>query len=315
MSAPIWITGARGFVGRHLAARASRDGLEVFGLGHGAWLADEYGGWGLKGWINGDVGESNLDLLARNSGLPDAIFHCAGGSSVGASIHAPLEDFSRSVGSTARLLEWIRQRNPQCRFILLSSAAVYGGGHVEPIGETSEASPYSPYGHHKMAAELLARSYHQSYGLAVGIVRLFSLYGEELRKQLIWDACNRLKQRPLRLVLGGSGNEKRDFIHVADAVDFVWTVSRHLQAGPEKFILVNCGTGHSRTIRSVAEMLVNVWGLEARVDFSGGTRAGDPVELVANVGLAQNLGLAPKLSFESGLEAYVRWFQRIKSAQ
>jgi UDP-glucose 4-epimerase len=306
----IWVTGARGFVGRHVASHAARQGAEVFGLGHGQWLAEDRSLWGLSGWINGDVSESNLDLLARDSRAPNVIFHCAGGSSVGASVQAPLEDFSRSVGSTARLLEWIRQRNPACRFVLISSAAVYGAGHERPISEDSATAPASPYGYHKLSAELLTRSYQQSFGLAAGIVRLFSLYGEELRKQLIWDICIKLKSQPKQLLLGGSGNEIRDFIHVSDAAEFILAVSRQLQASPEKPITVNCGTGQGRSIRSVAEELIAAWGANAVADFSGECRVGDPAQLVADIGQAHLLGPSPKISFAAGARAYVSWFQR-----
>jgi UDP-glucose 4-epimerase len=311
MSPPtVWVTGARGFVGRHLARSAARRGMKVYGLGHGAWLDDDYAAWGLSGWLNGEVGESNLDLLAHDSGMPGAILHCAGGSSVGASVQAPLEDFARSVASTARLLEWMRQRDPACRLVLISSAAVYGSGHLAAIGEHAATSPYSPYGHHKLAAELLARSYHQAFGLAVGVVRLFSLYGEELRKQLIWDICHKLKLRPQRLVLGGSGREMRDFIHVADAADFVMGVLEHLGQAPGAPMVVNCGSGLGRSIRSVAESLVAAWEQDAAVEFSGSSRPGDPESLVADVEYPRRLGLAPRIPFEDGIRAYVDWFQK-----
>jgi len=305
-----WVTGARGFVGRHVAVQAAREGNAVFGLGHGQWLAEDRGVWGLSGWINGSVSESNLDLLAQESGAPDVIFHCAGGSSVGASIQAPLEDFSRSVGSTARVLEWVRQRNPGCRFILISSAAVYGGGHERPIDEGAITAPASPYGYHKLSAELLTRSYQQSFGIAAGIVRLFSLYGEELRKQLIWDICTRLKSSPARLLLGGSGNEIRDFIHASDAAEFILAISRQLQARPEGLITVNCGTGQGRSIRSVAEELIAAWGGNAIAEFTGECRVGDPAQLVADIGQARLLGQEAKISFATGARAYVSWFQR-----
>jgi UDP-glucose 4-epimerase len=306
----VWVLGARGFVGRHVARTASRQGWTVFGLGHGQWLEEDYRPWGLSGWINGDVSESNLDLLARQSGLPGTVFHCAGGSSVGASIQAPLEDFLRSVGSTAHLLDWIRQRNPQCTFTLISSAAVYGGGHDGGISEGSPTMPASPYGHHKLAAEMLARSYQQSYGVSVAIVRLFSLYGEELRKQLIWDICHKLKAGPGRLLLGGSGGEIRDFIHVDDAAAFVLRVANELRKESGGILTVNCGTGEGRSIRSIADELISAWKSGAKVEFTGDSRLGDPSSLVADVDLARSLGLAVRVPFATGVRAYVRWFHQ-----
>ncbi|MEO0315744.1 MAG: hypothetical protein RI928_2200, partial [Pseudomonadota bacterium] len=79
-----WITGARGFIGRHLARQLAASGHRVAGLGHGAWPAAEAVAWGVREWLNGDVSASNLAQMQAAFGTPDGIFHFAGGSSVGA---------------------------------------------------------------------------------------------------------------------------------------------------------------------------------------------------------------------------------------
>ena len=66
--------------------------------------------------------------------------------------------------------------------------------------------------------ELLCESYARNFGLQTATVRWFSVYGPELRKQLLWDLCHRFKGRPATLEIGGTGNETRDWIHVTDAV-------------------------------------------------------------------------------------------------
>ena len=68
-------------------------------------------------------------------------FSLAGGSSVGLSIAQPLEDFSRTVSSTARLLEWLRSAAPDCRLIVASSAAGYGAKYVDPFLKSAVAAP------------------------------------------------------------------------------------------------------------------------------------------------------------------------------
>jgi UDP-glucose 4-epimerase len=100
-----WITGARGFIGRHLAKRLADAGDTVAGIGHGAWPAADAARWGVKNWIEGPVDAAGLERLAASGGAPDAIYHLAGGSSVGKSLAAPLEDFRRTADSTATLLE------------------------------------------------------------------------------------------------------------------------------------------------------------------------------------------------------------------
>ncbi|MES2883673.1 MAG: NAD(P)-dependent oxidoreductase [Pseudomonadota bacterium] len=307
----IWVMGARGFVGSHVARAAAASGYRVLGLGHGAWLPDDAAAWGVEHWRNGEVDEINLDLLATESGLPDGIFHCAGGSSVGVSLQAPYEDYSRSVTSTARLLEWQRRRAPHCRFVLASSAAVYGSGHVGAIVEQATGIPASPYGTHKLAAEVLVRGAQRSFGLKVGIIRPFSLYGETLRKQLIWDICTKLNRDASSLALGGTGEELRDFIHVVDAAAFFVKVFEQLEDFVQGgFITVNCGTGAAQSIRQIAESVIGAWGQVTRLRFDHQGRAGDPAHLVADVGYARELGLLPRIAFADGVARTVEWFRR-----
>lgn len=308
MSKTIWVMGARGFVGSQVARCAAARGHLVLGLGHGAWLPDDAAASGVSVWVNGEIDDANLDGLAAH-GLPDGIIHCAGGSSVGISIAAPFEDYSRSVTSTARLLEWLRRRAPACRFVLASSAAVYGGGPASGIAESAACSPASPYGAHKLAAEVLVRGAARAFGMRAGIVRPFSLYGEELRKQLIWDICQKLRLQPEALTLGGSGEELRDFVHVADAAAFFVDLFERLDDSESGVITVNCGTGVARSIRQIAETVCSAWSLSAAPRFSGSERAGDPVHLVADATAASEFGFVPSVNFEVGIRCYVDWFR------
>jgi len=300
--------GAKGFVGSHVARVSADRGYVVRGLGHGAWLAEDAAAAGVSTWVNGEIDDANLDGLAE-FGLPDGIIHCAGGSSVSVSLAAPFEDYSRSVTSTARLLEWLRRRAPRCGFVLASSAAVYGGGAPEGIAESAECLPASPYGTHKLAAEVLVRGAARSFGTSAAIVRPFSLYGEGLRKQLIWDICQKLRLRPRGLLLGGSGSELRDFVHVTDAAAFFVAVLERLWFRPDGLIAVNCGSGRARSIRDVANLVCEAWDLPYSPSFSGGERVGDPVHLVADAGLARSLGFMDSVPLETGLRRYVSWFQ------
>lgn len=302
----VWITGARGFVGRHLARRLKGEGAAVGGLGHGAWRSEDSAAWGVAQWINGDITQSNLDLLAQQSGVPQVIYHLAGGSSVGLSLQAPEEDFYRSATSAVRLLEWARNHGQGCRLVLASSAAVYGAGHDASIAESAAAQPFSPYGYHKRAAELLFESYAHNFGLATATVRLFSVYGPELRKQLLWDLCGRLRAAPQELTVAGTGGETRDFIHVSDAAAFLAAAAA--QAGPQGYLL-NAGTGQGLSVRQIAEALVRAWGLTTQLRFNGQSRVGDPCHLVADIARARGLGLAPAVGWIQGAAEYVNWYR------
>src|SRR6201998_2057558 len=151
----VWITGANGFIGRYLSRALADAGHTVHGVGHGAIHDSDRERLGLQSWLNGEIDAANLNSLAIAHGPPSKIFHLAGGSSVGLSIAQPFEDFSRTVASTARLLEWLRGSAPECPVIVASSAAVYGADHDGPISEDAVPAPMSPYGQHKLMMEQL----------------------------------------------------------------------------------------------------------------------------------------------------------------
>lgn len=302
----VWITGAKGFIGRHLALHMYRLGHEVYGIGHGIWPSLESSKWGLSGWVNGDIDSANLEAMRRSGGLPSRVFHLAGGSSVGTSIASPLEDFSRTVNSSARLLEWLRVSAPEARLIVASSAAVYGSQYIEPIGEDCPTGPVSPYGHHKLMMEELCRSYVEIFGVCCTIVRLFSVYGPELRKQLLWDLCSKLSSEASVLRLGGSGRELRDWTEIRDVVRLLDTIS---VIDRDNLILLNGGSGVATPVSRITELLVNAWGKPTRIEFVGEARRGDPFSLVARPDALANRGFNWEISLSDGIANYVRWFK------
>lgn len=308
-----WVTGARGFIGRYVLKQLRRQGALVAGLGHGAWPQDEAERAGLQLWRNGVVEPDNLDALATAHGLPAVVVHLAGGSAVGPSFEQPAEDFRRTVVAVQALAEWVRLRSPRTRLVMASSAAVYGDGHSGPIAESSACKPFSPYGFHKRMAELALEGHARSFGLQVAIVRLFSVYGPGLRKQLLWDVCNRLLRQPNVLSLGGSGRELRDWFHVEDAARLLVESARHASTQPW---VVNGGTGEAATVADVAQAVVRAMRLPAAVQFSGLSRSGDPQCLVADVRRLSGTGFSPIHQWGKGIQDYVDWFMpRQKSLQ
>lgn len=310
MTTKVWVTGARGFIGQHLCRLLADQGREVHGLGHGAWTEGERSTVGVNTWLNGDICQSNLDVLAAAAGRPEVIVHLAGGSAVGPSLLAPAEDFRRTVVATSELLEWIRLRAPQTRVVLASSAAVYGGGHPGPIAVGSACEPYSPYGTHKLMAEMLLHSSAKDFGVAGAVVRLFSVYGNGLRKQLLWDLCGKLAIGRGPVVLGGSGAELRDWLHVDDAVRLLAGAAE--VAGPNCPVF-NGGTGAGVSVAEVAGWMCAHWDAERAPVFSGVRRAGDPDALVADLSATSaRLDWQPQVSWQVGVSSYVDWYRSVQ---
>lgn len=303
----IWITGGQGFIGQRAAAEFRALGHAVFGLGHGAWRATEPAAISQTDWLNGEIAHANLDALANAHGAPDLVFHLAGGSAVAPSFSLPAEDFRRTVTSAADLAEWVRLRAPSARVVMASSAAVYGADHSGLIDESAVCRPFSPYGFHKRMAELVFESYARNFGLSVGIVRFFSVYGPGLRKQLLWDCCGRLARQPRALELGGHGTELRDWLHVDDGVRLMLRIGDVASPACPVF---NGGTGVATPIRDVAATLCWAWQMpDLALRFSGAARAGDPASLVADPAAAIALGWQPLVDWREGLASYIAWFK------
>jgi UDP-glucose 4-epimerase len=304
----IWITGAKGFIGQHLARHLAAQGNTVLGLGHGLWpeAATEAG---LAVWLNGEIAGSNLTCLRATHGAPDLVVHLAGGSSVGAAIANPREDFARTVATTAELLEWLRQESPLTRLVAVSSAAVHGVGHSGFIAESASTQPFSPYGYHKLMMEQLCRSYGSCYGLKCLVLRLFSVYGPGLRKQLLWDLCRRLQDAPPSIELSGTGDELRDWTHVSDVLRAIEATAD--LASPEVPIF-NVGSGHATSVREVGQTVIDAFaagGQRSKLHFNSKVRAGDPFSLVADPSRLEALGFEWNVSPQQGIAEYVRWFQ------
>lgn len=306
MTGAVWITGGRGFIGRHLARELSSRGRTVHALGHGAWLEEERRACGVTGWLNASVTGASLDALGTRFGAPGVVYHLAGGASVGASLAAPREDFSRTVEATAELVEWIRTRAPEVPVVAVSSAAVYGDAWTTPIPVSAAPSPHSPYGAHKAAMESLLVGHARSFGLQVAIVRLFSVYGPGLEKQLIWDLCCRLAVGGDTLRLGGSGAEQRDFLYIDDAVSMIEAAASAATSEPAVF---NGGTGHACTVRELAETLISLWPAGVALQFDGIRRPGDPWNLVADLTGSDVLTTGRTLSLSAGLQRTIASFR------
>jgi UDP-glucose 4-epimerase len=301
----LWITGAHGFIGRHVAQAFAQAGWSVLGIGHGLWREAEARSWGIEYWLESDIAPGSLKTLYAVAGAPDVIFHAAGGSSVAESVTDPVRDFDRTVRTTALLLDTIRRAAPDALMMLPSSAAVYGIASNGPIKETASVNPVSPYGLHKCMAEHLVKGAHQLFGLRSAIIRYFSIYGPGLRKQLLWDLAQKLSSRPKDIVLFGTGEETRDFLHVEDAAGLAVLVAEKM-AGRDSLI-VNGGSGDCIPVRYIAKTLGGLLSPETEIRFNGTQRTGDPFHYQADTQLMKHLGFRPMWNLEKGMAGYVSW--------
>jgi UDP-glucose 4-epimerase len=298
----VLITGVAGFIGRHVAHEFAQLDWKVVGCDRAEVSKEFRALWGLSTFARLDLIQENLDdLLEQNR--PSVLIHAAGPASVPDSLIDPLGDFDSSAVTLFRVLESVRRCLPDCRLIFLSSAAVYGNPQTLPVREDHTLTPISPYGYHKLLCEKIIEEFHTVYGLRTCVARIFSAYGIGLRRQVLWDICQKALNGPI-VELFGTGFETRDFVSVDDVAKAVRIISEGAQFEGEAY---NIGNGKEVRINDLASLLIAALNRDCEVRFTGVTRRGDPLRWCADVTLLQRLGFRPTVSIERGVADYGSW--------
>ena len=299
MKQTVLITGVAGFLGRYVARHFVRQGWRVVGFDEvppeNVSIADvEY----VRAQLPGSALGETLKALA-----PDACVHCAGRASVGLSMDQPAADYYGNTLLVFELLEALRRHAPRCRFLLLSSAAIYGNPTSLPVTEQHAVQPLSPYGYHKRQAELLCEEFSRIYSLPTACARIFSAYGPGLRRQVVWDICEKILTRG-QLMLKGTGTESRDFIHAADIAQGLYLLATK---APCEGDIYNLASGREVTIAELAATLLNSLGSQFQPAFDGHATPGDPLHWRADITKISALGFAPATPLEQGLHTVATW--------
>ena len=300
MSKKILITGAKGFLGSNVAKHFKNLGYETYGIGHGGLSVEESKEIGLDYWKKDHI---SIKSILEFEQTFDVIVHCGGSGSVGFSIEYPYDDFKKTVDGTLEVLEYMRVHNPNAHLIYPSSPAVQGEHPDTPIKEEYIGKPASPYGYHKKIAEDLCQSYSEKYNLKVSIIRLFSVYGNGLKKQLLWDACKKLQNAKDEVVFWGTGEETRDFIHIDDVLIIVDILLKQ----DERFILINGGTGVKHSIKDVVEMIRDLDTPSVEIQFNNQINTGNPIYYWANTQKLDKYKIKFTKRLESEIKNYVYW--------
>jgi UDP-glucose 4-epimerase len=296
----VLVTGVTGFIGRYVAQLFSDLGWSVIGTGKSS--AENAPVSALDRYECLELPSPFLIDLVKDF-CPDVCIHCAGRASVPLSVEKPYEDFNVNVACTFNLLETLRLYAPECRLIYLSSAAVYGNPKTLPIREDQYLAPISPYGFHKLISEQLCKEFHIVYGLKTSVARIFSAYGPGLRRQVVWDISYKALNRS-NILLQGTGQESRDFIHVRDVAKALYLIAEN---SPFMADIYNIASGEETTIKTLAELIFNTLEKEVILNFNGAVPLGIPLNWRANIESLEKLGFNPEISIENGISVYSQW--------
>jgi UDP-glucose 4-epimerase len=296
----ILITGASGFIGRARARPIGKQPNKVNRIdripSENAPLAD------LQRYEQIELPNQHLIRLLADW-QPDVLIHCAGRASVPAAMQDPQADFRDGPVLTFELLEALRQNLPECAFILLSSAAVYGNPSHLPVSEDAPIQPVSAYGYHKWQSEMICAEFAIVFGLRTASARVFSAYGPGLRRQVIWDIVYKALTQP-EIRLQGTGQESRDFIHVQDIARGLESILMNAPLHGEGY---NLASGVETRIADLAKLILHEIGNPPPLAFSGELPPGIPKNWRADIKQIRRLGFQPQVALDDGISNFVAW--------
>lgn len=247
---------------------------------------------------------------------PDVVVHFAAESHVDRSILGPCEFLRTNVEGTFHLLEAARRHwgSSRGRFHHVSTDEVYGSlGPTGHFVETTAYDPSSPYSASKAASDHFVRAYARTYGLSITVTNCSNNYGPyQFPEKLIpLMTLHAIERKPLPIY--GRGVNVRDWLHVDDHVEAIWTVVRSGRAGDT----YNVGGDSERRNIDVVEAIcasvarhtgVPLDDLLALKSYVPDRPGHDQRYAIDASKIRQELGWQPSRSFEEGIDATVRWY-------
>jgi CDP-glucose 4,6-dehydratase len=311
----VFVSGATGIIGSWLVKALLDEGAQVVALVLDADPQSELfrsGDVDRVSVVNGAL--ENFRALERGIAGQDvdSVFHLGAQAIVETAHRAPLGTFETNIRGTYNLLEVCRLHADRVRRVVVASSdKAYGETADLPYTEAASLDGRHPYEVSKSCADLLARSYHHTYGLPVGIARCGNVYGGgDLHWDRIVPGTIRSLLRGERPIIRSDGTYVRDYLYVKDCVAGYLTLGAALDGpalGGEAF---NFSTESWVTVREIVAAVQKVMG---RTDL-------DPViqnvargeirsQSLSSRKARERLGWRAAFDLEHGLGETVAWYE------
>jgi len=298
------VTGAQGFLGRHLVRHLKDSGTRVTALARRPPSEVPYIAMGEAPWC--------ASRLARIIEItkPDVIFHLVGGA-VGS--RAQLEQLNVGVANT--IMQALREVRMRPLLVCCGSAAEYGTSIIDgmPVRESATCMPVGVYGTTKLAQTNAALEFAKATATPVLIARIFNPIGPGMPPYLaLGDFA-----RQIALMRGSGGvlqtgdiDVCRDFIDVRHVVKALITLAQN----PRARGVVNICTGQATDLRTLVEILINVSTKKVTIETSSARlRVRELAVVIGSIARLAQLGAAPPpTNFEDVVasvwrDAELRW--------
>lgn len=295
------ITGATGFVARHLARRIRAEEPEaaILGVDKDAASRPEIGDFAALDLLDARAVERTL-LEAR----PTRIVHLASLSSVAGSWEDPAASFANNTSIFLNLLEAVRRHGLACRILSVGSSEEYGavGADEVPVREERALAPTSPYAVARVAQEQLSLVYARSLGLDIVMTRSFNHVGPGQRPVFVLPSIVRQfaegRGGPVELA-AGDVSAVRDFTDVRDVADAYLRLLREGASGEA----YNVCSGKGVSIAEAIELVSRIAGRPyvIKVDPARLRPTENPILVGSHEKLSRATGWSPTIPLERSL--------------
>jgi len=306
----ILVTGGSGFIGSNFVrfVLEKHSDVSVVNLdkltycGRKESLADIEGN-GRYSFVHGDIAnEKDVENAMHEC---DAVVNFAAESHVDNSIKNPFVFAETNVRGTMVLLNQARKQGIG-RFVQIGTDEVYGSVENGSSSEQDAQKPRNPYSATKAAADLLALSYHNTFGLNVSVTRSSNNYGPYQFPEKVIPLFITNILRGKRVPLYGEGKNVRDWLFVKDNCEAVDIVLRKGVAGE----IYNIGSDNNRTNIELTRKLLELLGKGDEMIERVQDRPGHDLRYSVSFSKIKNeLGWKPKKPFEEGLRETVEWYK------
>lgn len=299
----IVITGVAGFIGSNLAERLLAEGFEVAGIDSLAYGLREQIPAGVR-FYESDIRDENLGELLD---YDDVVFHLAAKNCISDCQGDPVETASINVTGAVNVFEAARRRGAK-KIIYAESSALYEGATVMPTPEC-EVHPQSFYAVSKLAGMAFAEAYRRHHGMRTTALRYFCVYGprQDYRRSIppVMSSFIIRLMRGEAPVIFGTGEKRRDFIHVDDVNDFHLRCIVDARTDGQVF---NLGYGKSYSVRQVYQQIVKMLGTTIAPVYLPDL-PGEAQETLADISSAKDLGWEPHVTLERGLASLIDYYR------
>jgi UDP-glucose 4-epimerase len=298
----VFITGIKGFMGSHLSHYLVNNGHEVMGIDndfHSCKLEPK----GIV--INADIRDMHKMSTLIIGFEPDVIVHLAAQIHVDYSIQHPQETLDINVSGTLNVLEIARALNIK-KTIIASTSEAYGSSQCKYMDENHPLDAQSPYGASKVAADRLAKSYIDTYGMNIVVIRNFNAFGPYQNDGSYGSVIAKFAKAATHNVdlrIFGDGKQSRDYMYIDDIIQAYDFAISKLPAGTYNF-----GTGVAHTINKVANKIIDHMGSKSRVVHVA-DRAGEVRRLCCDISKVKKYGFKPITNFNRDLKKYLDWYK------